>query len=173
MLLNNSFIILRTIRIQDAPRFVKWLSDPKVNKFIARKAVTYKEELKWIRSLPKKKNEIHFAIDTIDGIHIGSLGLYVEKRHKKGCFGIIIGDKRYWNKSYGYHASKLILDYAFKKLKLNRVWLIAYSYNPRAIKLYKKLGFKKEGVGRKAINYKGKFYDQMYMGILRNEWMKK
>jgi len=48
-----------------------------------------------------------------------------------------------------------------------------YDYNPRAIKVYKNLGFKLEGVKRDNVFYKDKFYDDLEMGILRKEWGRK
>lgn len=41
-------------------------------------------------------------------------------------------------------------------------------YNKRAIKVYKKLGFKVEGIKREHILYKGKFHDSLSMGILHS-----
>src|SRR3989344_380854 len=173
MILGDNYVTLRPLKKEDAPRFVKWLSDPEVNKFTTRKPVTLKENLDWIKGIPKNKDGITLAIDTQYGTHIGSVGMDVAWRDKKGQFNILIGDKKYWNRGYGLHASRLILEYVFKKLNFNRVFLVVYVYNPRAIKLYRKLGFKKEGVGRKAIYYRGAFRDQITMGILRNEWLKR
>lgn len=166
-------VILRPIRLDDAPRFVKWLKDPEVNKFTSRKSFTMKEEIKWIKKLPKvKKTEKYFAIDTKEGVHIGSISLSLNKKDKNATFGIFIGDKNYWNKGCGTEATKLILDYGFSKLNLHRVYLYVYEYNPRAIKIYEKVGFKLEGARREDVFYGGKFYDRILMGILRKEWLK-
>lgn len=166
-------VILRPIVMADAPRFVKWLSDPAVNKFTTRRIISLKAEQKWIHGLRKNKNEKVFALETTGGIHIGSCGIYVDRQDRKGTFGILIGDKKYWNKGIGTEASRMILDYAFKKLKLHRVELDVYDFNPRAIKIYKRLGFKYEGAGREHVRYRGKFYDEIYMGLLRREWLRR
>jgi RimJ/RimL family protein N-acetyltransferase len=50
--------------------------------------------------------------------------------------------------------------------------LDVYSYNPRAIKVYKRLGFKIEGKNREHAFWQDKFYDAYYMGILDREWKK-
>lgn len=166
---------MRPIRITDAPRFVKWLSDEEVRKLLAAnpKKPTLKEEKKWIRSLSKKGNkDINFAID-VGSIHIGSLGLRMNLNNKNANFGILIGDKKYWGSGYGFDSSKLIIDYGFKKLRLHKIYLGVYSYNPRAINLYKKIGFKIEGVQKEQVYWKNKFYDDINMGFLRSEWVKK
>lgn len=173
MILKGEKVILRPVKLNDAQRFVKWLSDPEVNKFTTRRKITLKEEKKWIRDFPARKEDKIFAIDTKDGIHIGSIGLHhIDSRDKNARFGILIGDKKYWNQGYGRNATKVILNYAFNKLKLHRIDLGVYSYNSRAIKVYKKLGFKLEGIKREAVFHKGKFYNDLCMGILRKEWSK-
>lgn len=157
--------------MSDAERFVMWLEDSEVNKYTTRKPVPLDEEKKWIRGLPKDKESMHFAIDTVEGIHIGSIALaHINKRDNRAMYGILIGDKNYWGKGYGYTASKLILSYGFKNLKLNRIVLFVYEYNTRGIALYKKLGFKEEGRLRQNTKYKGKYYDDIVMSILKSEW---
>lgn len=171
MILKGELTILRPIILKDAPRFVRWLADSSVNKFTIRGKATLKEETDWIKSLPKDKGKTNWAIDTKDGIHIGSIGLEFDKQDKRAIYDIFIGDKQYWGRGYGYDATKTLLDYAFKKLKLHRIDLSVYAYNKRAINFYKKLGFKKIGIGRESIYYRGKFYDCVYMDMLQKEWL--
>lgn len=181
MILKGEKTILRPIKMADAPRFVKWLSDDEVNKFTTRKFTTYKKELeetkKWIKNFSKYKNDLQFAIDTKEKIHIGSIALKnIDKRDSNATMDILIGDKNYWNRGYGSDAMKVLLNFGFKKLNLHKINLDGggvYEYNLRAIKAYKRLGFKKEGVNRESVLYKGKFYDCIPMGILRSEWLKK
>lgn len=173
MVLKGKKVILRSIKMSDAPRFVKWFNDPEVNKFLFYRELSLKEERKYIKDRleGKAKNDLHFCADTKEGKHIGVTSLNnIHKRNKNAVFGIVLGDKNFWSKGYGEEASKLIIDHGFKKLKLHRIELDVYSYNPRAIKLYKKLGFKKEGIKREHNFYNGKFYDTIKMSILDREW---
>lgn len=168
---------LRPIKISDAPRFVKWVNDAEVGKMLAErtKKITLKEEKKWIRSLfdgKRKRTEKHFAIDAEGDVHIGSVGLFLDSRKKSAKIGILIGDKNYWGKGCGYDAMKIVLNFAFKRLKLHRVELTVYSFNKRAINLYKKTSFKFEGTKREHLFYKGKYYDELLMGILNKEWQR-
>lgn len=132
-----------------------------------------REELKWIRSLKKKKDNKAFSIDTTEGTHIGSINLLVKPHDTKAVLGVMVGDKRYWNKGYGTDALQTIMRYGFSRLRLHRISLKVYEYNPRAIRVYRKLGFRREGREREAQRYKGKFYDCIDMGLLRREWLKK
>jgi len=174
MILKGEKTILRSIVLSDAPRFVKWFADPEVTQFILAKRVTLAEERKWIRGLAKQKAKLTCAIDTQDGIHIGSIDFHkISKRDKNATFGIVIGDKRYWNQGYGTDATRVLIRYGFQKLKLHRIDLEVHENNPRAIAVYKRLGFKKEGVKRERVLRRGKFYDSIVMGILENEWRAK
>ena len=121
----------------------------------------------------KSKSNINFAIETKEGIHVGSVSLEgVSLDHHRATFGIFIGDKNYWNQGMGSEAARLIIDYGFKKLKLHRIELGVLEYNPRAIKVYKRLGFKREGVKKEHILFQGKYYDDVHMGLLKSEWKK-
>lgn len=173
MIIRGEKVVLRPIVLADAPRFLRWVNDPETNKLLAggRKRITLKEERLWIRSLVKKaKTEKQFAIDTKDGVHIGSTGFRIDAKNKKAIWGILIGDKRYWGKGCGTEVVRLMLRYGFATLKLHRIELGVYAYNTRALALYTSAGFKKEGVRRKATCYKGAFYDEILMAMLREEW---
>ncbi len=174
MIIKGKKVNLRTVRLSDAENFVKWFNDPEVNKFVFVRQMNLKEEKKFIRERLKgktKQNQVFFCIDTKDGVHIGSTSLEIKsQRLKVAGFGIIVGDKNYWNQGYGTEAARLILDYGFTNLKLHRVDLDVYDYNKRALKVYKKLGFKVEGRKRETNLYNGKYYDAIYMGMLSREW---
>ena len=156
----------------DAPRFVKWLNNPEIHKFLqTRRRLTLAFERKYLRNILKSKNNINLAIETKDGTHIGSVSLEnINTDHDRATFGIFIGEKECWNHGLGSEAARLIIDYGFKKLKLHRIELGVLEYNPRAMKVYKRLGFKKEGVKREHILFRGKYYDDIHMGLLAKEW---
>jgi RimJ/RimL family protein N-acetyltransferase len=173
MILKGKKVVLRSVKLDDAPRFVKWFNDPEVYQFIMTRGIKLKDEKKWIKQKIKTevKNDLFLCIDTKDGVHIGSIGLHkINSLYKHASLGISIGDKEYWDKGLGTEAAWLIINYGFKKLKLHRVDLDVYSTNPRAIKVYKNLGFKKEGIKRDHRLWKGKYYDSYMMSTLDREW---
>jgi len=161
--------------MDDAPRFVRWLNNPEIHKFLqTRRHLTLSAEKKWIKQSLKSKNRKAFSIDTKEGVHIGNVSLEnVNLDHDRATFGIFIGEKKYWNQGLGSEAGRMILDYGFRKLKLHRIELGVLEYNPRAIKVYTRLGFKMEGKQREYIKFRGKYYDDYHMAILDREWKKK
>ncbi len=98
---------------------------------------------------------------TLDVINPGSGEAYV---------GMAIGERSAWGKGYGTDALRLLLRYAFTELNLRRVSLTVFEYNPRAIRSYEKAGFQLEGRLRGKIIREGKRWDELYMGILREDW---
>ena len=64
-----------------------------------------------------------------------------------------------------------MLGHAFENLELHRVGLSVFSYNTRAIRAYEKVGFRHEGRLRDAIQRDGRYWDEIQMGILREEWL--
>lgn len=73
-------------------------------------------------------------------------------------------------KGIGTWATEITRDFAFEELKLHRLELDVYSFNPRAEKLYLNVGFKREGVLRDAIMDGDKYADDILMAILESEW---
>ncbi|MCF7815351.1 MAG: GNAT family N-acetyltransferase, partial [Candidatus Cloacimonetes bacterium] len=84
--------------------------------------------------------------------------------------GIFIGNKNYWGKGYGSEALSLLLDYGFNILNLNNIMLETFSFNERALKSYKKVGFKEIGRRRQAIIMGGKKYDEILLDILAEDF---
>jgi RimJ/RimL family protein N-acetyltransferase len=67
---------------------------------------------------------------------------------------------------------KISLRYAFLELGVQRVSLGLHEYNPRALRSYEKAGFQLEGRTRKDVLREGKRTDTLWMGILREEWLR-
>ncbi|MBL9048526.1 MAG: GNAT family N-acetyltransferase [Tabrizicola sp.] len=65
-----------------------------------------------------------------------------------------------------------LVDFAFRDLQAQRLWLDASAENPRAIRVYTRAGFREEGRLR-AHWYRpalGRAVDLVLMGLLRSEW---
>jgi RimJ/RimL family protein N-acetyltransferase len=91
--------------------------------------------------------------------------------HRQAWLAIGIGEKAYQDQGYGGEAVALALDFAFQELNLHRVQLTVFSYNTRAIALYRKMGFTHEGTFRQALLRQGQWYDMHLYGILDSEWL--
>ncbi|KAF5373893.1 hypothetical protein D9758_000790 [Tetrapyrgos nigripes] len=91
------------------------------------------------------------------------------RKNRDGMWGIVL-DPKHWNRGYGTEVTTWMVDYAFQWLNMNRVSLSVYEGNPRAIDLYKRVGFIEEGRKRKCNWVNGRWEDIISMGILEDEW---
>src|SRR5574341_454216 len=103
---------------------------------------------------------------------IGEIVLDVVNWTARDAFvGLSIGDRENWGQGYGTEMMRLLLQFAFLEVNLKRVTLTVFEYNPRAIRSYEKVGFRHEGHLRNYLNREGRRWNELYMGILREEWM--
>ena len=89
--------------------------------------------------------------------------------NRKAMLEIVV-DKSKWRKGLATEAIRLVLDYAFKALGLNKVWLGLYEDNDTALKLYIKVGFLVEATLKQDLYREGKFMKRILMGVVRSEW---
>lgn len=100
---------------------------------------------------------------------IGMAGLQVNaspRRLHSGGIGIMV-HRDYQGMGVGQKLMEALLDLADNWLMLVRVELGVYTCNEKAIRLYEKMGFEKEGIKRKAAIRKGEYADEPMMARIR------
>ncbi|BCG87094.1 aminoglycoside N(6')-acetyltransferase [Mesorhizobium sp. 113-3-9] len=90
--------------------------------------------------------------------------------NKAASFRIAIWAATGRDKGYGTEAAALLLHHGFEALGLNRIELEVYAFNPRARRVYEKLGFRLEGTRREALIWDGEAVDAHIMGLLKREY---
>jgi len=104
---------------------------------------------------------------------VGQAGFFrVDFVSRAAVFYLAILSPEHWGTGIGSEATRLMVDYAFSTLNLNRIQLHVNAENLPAIKIYQRNGFQKEGVLRQAMYRSGKYNDFWVMGILREDWRK-
>lgn len=94
----------------------------------------------------------------------------IDRNNRSGNIRIIINKKEDFSKGYGTEAMILALNYGFGMFNLHRIELEAFPFNPRAVHVYEKIGFKREGIRRDGAYYNHKYYDTITMSILEDEF---
>jgi RimJ/RimL family protein N-acetyltransferase len=169
-------IQLRAFEKEDLDTIVRWVNTEAVTQYLSDSLIypiSKADEMKWLESITVTNHrEKVFAIETLDRELIGSVGLHnINWVERKAELGIMIGEPRFWGQGYGSDAVREILRTAFEKMNLNRVYLRVFESNPRAIRLYEKCGFQKEGV-LKQDHYLGRCYSNTFiMAILKHEYL--
>lgn len=164
---------LRRVEREDIPTFVRWFNDPEVREFLTMyRPISTAEEEKWFEGQLEDKDSELFAIETADGVHIGNIGLHrINWRDRNAELGIAIGEKEYWSQGYGSDAIRTLLRFAFEEMNLHRVFLRVFEDNARGIRSYEKCGFRHEGRLREAVYRKGRYYDELWLSVLRREFV--
>lgn len=129
-------------------------------------------DLKWFENyMQNRGNNIRCSILNEENQLIGLVSLTnIDRMNQTALFHIMIGDSTHRDKGIGSYATKEIIRHAFHDMNLNRVELTVLESNIRAITLYEKLGFKKEGIKREAVYKNGEFLNMIFMAILKNEY---
>ncbi|KLO21664.1 acetyltransferase [Marinitoga sp. 1197] len=171
----GKLIRLRAYSKDDIANILEYINDFDVKKYLMPGIplpFRYEDELKWYEKLnPMKADNYSFAIERKeDNKYIGGCGIVsVDWKNSVTTVGIFLG-KPFWNKGYGTDAMKVLINFIFNEMNVNKVKLHVFSFNKRAIKSYEKVGFKIEGILREEIFREGKYHDEIIMGLLRNEW---
>lgn len=178
-ILKGKFVRLSAFDPEEMSRaFSRWNRNSEYYRllnFSSRPMQSPKQAAKWMEEEVGELStaSYYFTIRTLDDDKlIGELGLDVVDWSGRDAFvGLGIGEPEYWSKGYGTDVMNTLLTYAFTEINLKRVTLTVFEYNPRAIRSYEKVGFRHEGRMRQALHREGRRWDNLYMGILREEWL--
>jgi RimJ/RimL family protein N-acetyltransferase len=161
----------------NAKLIVQWETDSEYSRLLdsdPARLSSVKSAQKWFEKDSENEKVHFFSIRTLEGDKIiGIIGLDGIRWTHRDCFvGIGLGEREFWGKGYGTDAMRIILRYAFTELNLHRVTLNVFEYNPRGVRSYEKAGFVLEGRQRGVLLREGRRWDEIYMGILREDWLK-
>lgn len=148
---------------------LSWINDPEVNKWLLAGAfpINANQEKEWFENLGNKENVV-LVIVTKAGKHIGNIGLHkIDYISRIAELGIIIGDKEEWRKGYATEAERLMLDYGFKELNLQKIYAKIFADNIGSKKAAVKNGAVIEGTLKNHIYKNGKYNDQVCLAFFK------
>ncbi|QYR23464.1 GNAT family N-acetyltransferase [Paenibacillus sp. sptzw28] len=169
-------IILRPFKvIEDFPHLEQCLMDPEVLKLTGSSSDYNREEVvNWYNTRNEQTDRLDLAIvDKFQDILVGEvvINLYDEKSQSMN-FRILIGPNGR-NRGIGTEATQLIVEYVFKNTDLNKLTLSVFAFNPRAKKVYEKVGFVIDNVDKNELEFEGEWIDSINMKLTRENWKKK
>lgn len=170
---------LRAPERSDIPMFVSWFNDPEVRQGLSLyRPMGQAEEENWFEGMLKRPADerplvIEIKVEFDKWFPIGNIGFHnIDWRNRSSEFGIVVGEKEYWDKGYGSESVQLLVKFGFETLNLNRIYLRVNETNHRAIRAYEKVGFIQEGRIRQGVMQAGNYIDGLWMSMLREEWKK-
>ncbi len=176
--LKGERIELRKLTLSDASDIHRNLQDKAIIKWTMHIPWPYKmqDAVKFIRKTHygiRKKTNFTFGIvyketsRVIGVIRIGD----IDWKNKNAEIGYWLG-KKYWGRGLASEAVRLILKFAFEKLKLHKVYAGLFEENIASRKVLEKCGFRLEGTIRESrFRYK-KWHNELRFGILESEYKK-
>jgi putative acetyltransferase len=128
--------------------------------------------------MPLSRREAHLAETSdnvlrlgavIDGQVIGMIGLHRETRHRRShaaSLGMAVHDA-YAGRGVGSALVAAVIDVADRWWNIRRLELEVYADNARAVALYERFGFEREGLMRAHAFRDGAYVDSIPMGRVR------
>ncbi|MDP4089053.1 MAG: GNAT family protein [Bacillota bacterium] len=167
---------LREYRREDIPIRLSFINDPEICSALTPDIpypITMHEEEKNYQSITAVSDTYRFAIETLkDQKLIGGCSINsVDWKNSVAVIGIFIGDRNYCGRGYGSDAVRVLLKFIFMQMNIHKIRLTVYSFNQAAIRCYERCGFRAEGVLRQEIYKDGRYFDKIFMGILKEEYL--
>lgn len=128
---------------------------------------------RWAASRADTDDRLDLAVtDPVDGRWLGEVVINEVDLDNRSCNFRIALSSGARNRGVGTEATRLVVDYVFGEIEpaINRVALGVYAFNPRAIAVYERVGFVREGVLRQSLQWDGEFVDEIVMAVLRSDW---
>lgn len=172
-ILRGERVTLRPLTAVDAAAVFASMADAEVMRLTGtQQQFTLAQVEAFCRRVAEADDRADYAITLGDDpAYIGEVVLNeIDWENRTANFRIALAGQRYFGKGYGSEATRLIVDYGFKQLKLHRIELEVYDFNPRAQRVYEKAGFVREGVRRDVLLWDGEYHSAIVMSVLRHEY---
>lgn len=173
MLNIDKSVSLRSFEERDIENKVDWINNPSNNEFLHYDLpLEYDKTLAWFKG--RNINTRNDFVIEYEGTPVGLIGLLnIDYTSKKAEYYVSMGDVSYKGKGVATKASYLLLEYAFKKLNLNKVYLNVDYDNQIARKMYQKIGFKQEGIFKEDLMHHGRLIDRVRYAYFKRDWIER
>jgi RimJ/RimL family protein N-acetyltransferase len=94
---------------------------------------------------------------------------HIDQAMRTAQIGTWIGRDR-WGSGANAEAKRLMLDFAFDRLRLHRVEARIAVDNGRSRRAFERLGATREGLLRESFFKNGRYYDQHLYVVLEQDW---
>jgi RimJ/RimL family protein N-acetyltransferase len=163
-------VILRALLPTDVEDTLRWHNDPSLYTTLAGsfRVVSRATEEEWLQrvSQPAPDALNQGIVERATGRLVGCVYLRdIDLKAGTGELHVFIGDPAVRGRGLGEAACRAMIQHAFGKLGLRRVHLMVLPENERAIRLYERLGFTRDGVHPGAVVKDGVARDLLAMSV--------
>jgi ribosomal-protein-alanine N-acetyltransferase len=164
---------LRDFRPGDAEAVHRWFNDDRVTADLvgSRDAFTEADAKGWVKRAMDASRDHKWAI-TIDGSDdaVGFVALFGLDRDVGPELAVLVGEPSAWGKGVAREAERQACVHAFRELGTHRVHAEIPATNEAAQKVVTFLGFRQEGLERKAIIRGDEVIDNQIWGLLPEDF---
>lgn len=162
---------LRDINVGDSERLLEWRNQDDVRRWMYTDHVIRRDEhALWFKSMMQNDSMRYWIIE-LDAVPVGAIHLTaMSVTHRRCEWGMYLGESSARGTGAAEAATFLSLDAAFGALNMQRVTCEVLAGNERALGLYERVGFRREGYLRSAVVNASERHDVVVMGLLRPEW---
>lgn len=169
-------VYFRAFEEEDAELIYKWMNDDELKKLSVgvNRRMCREEVNDWIKARKRDaRDHVYWAICSKENDKmIGYACLvnihYINSSAETGA--IMIADPDYNDGIAWIESVLFMLEYAFERLGLNRVYGESLMGHKMSNTIGELLFFQTEGILRQACYKNGRFYDLQYIGILKDEY---
>lgn len=171
--LQTQRLLLRPWRLSDVDDAFTYASDPDWARYLwdVPHPYTREDAEEFVRSATERtwSKQAQFAIIK-NGKPIGGVHIYIADEASKICgLGYNVG-RIYWGQGIATEAARVVLDFGFRVFEPQKVLCKADARNLESLKVMQKLGMTQEALLRKHRLFRGEYIDEVWFGILREEW---
>lgn len=169
-------IYLDSVSKEDLRQLMFWRNLPNYRKYFREyRELNMDMQNRWYENKVLNDNSTEmFAIRLNESSElIGCCGLcYINWVHRNADLSLYIGWKQAYIDDEGFaeEACRLLFNYGFFELGLQKIWTEIYIFDERKYKLYMNLGFKVDGELRNQYFYDGKWWNSYMLSLLADEW---
>jgi len=161
-------MLIREWREEDISDLVRFADNRKIWNNLADafpSPYTKKDAIAFITKTLQDNPRKILAID-IDGLAIGSIGIFPEKDiHSKNAAIAYWVAEQYWGKGIAGAAVKLMIDYGFKNFDITRIYAKPFGYNKASHRVLEKAGFTKEAIIKNGVFKNNQYFDEHIYSI--------
>ncbi|WP_370639598.1 GNAT family N-acetyltransferase [Allobranchiibius sp. GilTou73] len=173
--LTSERVVLRPFEERDLPVMAAAIGDPDVRRLTGRVTSTAQaeagrtepdDELRaWYLSRVEQPDRLDLAvIDVVTDRCVGEVVLNEWDPAARSCnFRILLAPEGQ-GRGLGTDATALIVEHGFA-VGLERITLTVFTFNPRALRMYERVGFAIEGTRQRALEYDGVWHAEHLMAI--------
>ncbi len=170
----GKLVRLRPLEIDDIEVSSRWLAEEDLGEIMGYLPKSLHNQIEWFKTATMDSTKLLFAICDNEQNYIGNVALgNINLIDRNADLSVFIADPKARRIGMGSDAVKLILNFAFNRLNLNKVKVRTSEEYSGAIDFWTNLGFVKEGELRSEKFQFGKYTNKHLFGILREEFLKR